>query len=244
MTTLRPFTLQRKQQWFLVALFVALSVAVTAWWLFFDGLDSLQSQLMYFNQQANSSDSKTVWLAVYALVCIFSQLLIVPSGSLILMAAGFIFSPIIAAGIFSVAQVLCSWPVYRLGTIVSRRFPDRFKQLTQKFKLPGDWHDVVQKEGFYATVVLRLTPVIPSAAACLIASGLGIRLWRFIPATMVVCWIRPLFFASLGGSLQTLAGLPNAINGIATLQPLILAFFAAVALLLVKIILHYKSRDT
>ncbi len=227
----------------LAALFVALSVAVTGWWLFFDGFDSLQSQLIHFNQQANSSDNKTFWLTIYALVCVFSQLLIVPSGSLILMAAGFIFSPLLAAGIFSVAQVLCSWPVYRLGTIVSRRFPDRFSQLTDRFKLPADWHQVIEKEGFYATVVLRLTPVIPSAAACLIASGLGIRLWRFIPATIAVCWIRPLFFASLGGSLQSLAGLSNAIDGADTLKPLVLAFFAAVALLVVKITLHYKSRN-
>jgi len=170
---------------------------------------------------------------------VLSQLLIIPSGSLILIAAGFIFSPLVAAGIFSVAQVICSWPVYGIGRTISEKFPQRFNSLTKRFKFPPGWERVVQQEGFLATVVLRLTPVIPSAAACLLAAGLAIGLQKFILATIVVCWIRPLFFASIGGSLQVLTDLSGA-SGNTAFKPLLLLFIAALVLLLLKVFLRIK----
>lgn len=224
-------------------MFLAISLAACLWWIFFDGFESLQRQLIGFNEQVQGADSKVLWVLVYAIVCLISQLFIVPSGSLILMAAGFVFSPLLAAGIFSIAQILCSWPVYLFGRHISERYPDRFERLTQRFKLPAGWYEMVQKEGFFATVVLRLTPVIPSAAACLLAAGLGISLHRFIAATIAVCWIRPLFFASLGASLQSLSNLSEAVDSAAVLRPLLLVFFAAMVLFVVKLVINFKSRN-
>ncbi len=235
--------LSSKYQWLLLSLFIILSVTITGWWLLFDGLAVLQNQIAYFTNHENYISKKTLWLSIYAVVCLVSQLLIVPSGSLILIAAGFIFSPIAATAIFSLAQVLCSWPVYKMGAFISRKYPEQLRRWVQKFQLPANFDHAVQQEGFYTTVVLRLTPVIPSAAACLIASGLGIGLRSFIPATIAVCWIRPLFFASMGGSLQSLTNLTESVDSKAV-APLLLVFFAALALLVVKIILHYKSRNT
>ena len=225
----------------LVALFVIVSVVGSVWIIAFDGLTFIQAMLQGLNNRVADSSNLPVWLAAYALLCLISQLLVIPSGSLILIAAGFIFSPLLAAGIFSIAQVLCSWPVYRIGKIISDKFPRRFELLTNKFHFPPDWDRLVEKEGFVATVVLRLTPVIPSAAACLLAAGLNISLARFIPATIAVCWIRPLFFASVGGSLQALSAISSATTS-SVLKPLLLLFVAAVILLLVK--LYLRMRDT
>ena len=225
----------------LVALFVIVSVVGSVWIIAFDGLEFIQTLLQGLNNRVADSCNLPVWLAAYALLCLISQLLVIPSGSLILIAACFIFSPLLAAGIFSIAQVLCSWPVYRIGKIISDKFPRRFELLTNKFHFPPDWDRLVEKEGFVATVVLRLTPVIPSAAACLLAAGLNISLARFIPATIAVCWIRPLFFASVGGSLQALSALSSATTS-SVLKPLLLLFVAAVLLLLVK--LYLRMRDT
>lgn len=225
----------------LAGIFVVASVAGTIWITAFDGLELIQTLLHGLNSRVTDSSSLPVWLAAYALLCLLSQLLVIPSGSLILIAAGFIFSPVLAAGIFSVAQVLCSWPVYRIGKIIFDKFPNRFELLTRRFSFPPDWDRLVQKEGFVATVVLRLTPVIPSAAACLLAAGLNISLARFIPATIAVCWIRPLFFASVGGSLQALSALSGVATTSAALKPLLLLFAAAVLLLLIK--LYLRRRD-
>ena len=71
--------------------------------------------------------------------------------------------------------------------------------------------------------------------------GFNISLARFIPATIVVCWIRPLFFASVGGSVQALSALSSATTS-SVLKPLLLLFVAAVLLLLVK--LYLRMRDT
>lgn len=215
------------------------------WMIAFDGMAMLQELLKNLNDRAGKSTEITsaensLWLIGYAFVCLFSQLLIIPSGSLILIAAGFIFSPLIATIIFSVAQVLCSWPVYRMGELIGEKFPQRFEVLTSKFSLPPNWHKLVQQEGFIATVVLRLTPVVPSAAACLLAAGMNIGLKRFIPATIAVCWIRPLFFASLGGSLQALTGLSE-VSASAAIAPLLLLFIAALLLLVVKLYLRRLS---
>ena len=91
------------------------------------------------------------------------------------------------------------------------------------------------------TVVLRLTPVIPSAAACLLAAGLGVDLRKFLAATAAVCWIRPLFFASVGGSLQALSALPNALSTSSVFGPLLLLAIAALLLLIVKLTMRYKA---
>lgn len=231
-------------KWFIVlwpVLFIVASVAGSLWLIFFGGLEFVQTQLTVLNDHVQGAANKPLWLVMYAVLCLISQLLVIPSGSLMLIAAGFIFSPLLAAAIFSVAQVLCSWPVYKLGEVANSRFPNRFKLFSERFKFPQDWQHVVNQEGYLSTVVLRLTPVIPSAAACLIAATLGIGLRKFIPATIAVCWIRPLFFASVGGSLQALTGLADAAAGLTTFKPLLLLFVASVLLLLVKIVLRLKQ---
>lgn len=216
------------------------STLATVWLLAFDGVATLQSLMGFIDANARVARNDAVWLLAYSGICIVSQLLVVPSGSLILIAAGFIFTPLVATAIFSLAQVLCSWPVYSAGEAISKRFPERFSQYTARLKPDSDWPKRVQREGFFASIVLRLTPVIPSAAACLLAAGFGIRRRHFIPATVVVCWIRPLFFASIGGSLQALSSAPDALSSAAT-GPLLLLFFASVLLLLVKYYLGEKS---
>ena len=235
----RPGFYNRHFIWLLIALFIVASVAGSIWLLVFDGLVVVQNALVNINSHVEGASGKMPWLVAYAFVCLLSQLLIIPSGSLILIAAGFIFSPLVAAGIFSVAQVICSWPVYGIGRTISEKFPQRFNSLAKRFKFPPGWERVVQQEGFLATVVLRLTPVIPSAAACLLAAGLAIGLQKFILATIVVCWIRPLFFASIGGSLQVLTDLSGA-SGNTAFKPLLLLFIAALVLLLLKVFLRIK----
>lgn len=225
----------------LAGLFILASVVGSVWLIAFDGLAYVQALLNGINSRVENYGNTVLWLCAYAILCLLSQLLVIPSGSLILIAAGFIFSPLPAAAIFSIAQVLCSWPVYRIGKIISDKFPQRFELLTDKFSFPPDWDRLVQKEGFLATVVLRLTPVVPSAAACLLAAGLNISLVKFIPATIAVCWIRPLFFASIGGSLQALSALSTTPTS-SVLLPLLLLFLAAVMLLLLK--LYLRMRDT
>ena len=63
--------------------------------------------------------------------------------------------------------------------------------------LPVRWRGflaIVREEGVLVGIVLRLAPVVPSAAACLIAAGLGIKFGVFMLGTVAAAWVRPLFF--------------------------------------------------
>lgn len=224
---------------YLLAAFLVASILGTVWLMLFDGVETLQWLMGFIDAKAQVARGNALWLFVYGVICIVSQLLVVPSGSLILIAAGFIFTPLVATAIFSVAQILCSWPVYMAGEVISKRFPDRFPQYAARLKVKSDWTKLVQREGLLASIVLRLTPVIPSAAACLLAAGFSIKFRHFIQATIAVCWIRPLFFASIGGSLLVLTSAPDALAAAAT-GPLLLLFVASILLLLVKYYLGEK----
>ena len=225
----------------LAAAFVAASVVISVWLLLFGGAEYLYSQLVDLNEVSNSGVISHNWLAVYAILCFVVQLLILPAGSLILVAAGFFFSPLLAMVIFSTVQVLCSWPVYKAGQLIFQNAPDRYQKLVARLKLPAQWQHAVEDEGFFVTVVLRLTPIIPSAAACLLAAGMNVRLRHFILATVAICWVRPLFFASIGGSLQSLTQLPEATSGSSALKSLLLLFFAACVLLVCKLLLRRRA---
>ena len=57
---------------------------------------------------------QAAWL-LFAVLTLISQLLIVPSGSLLLMAGGFLLGAMPAALIYALIQVLTTWPVIWLG---------------------------------------------------------------------------------------------------------------------------------
>ena len=222
-------------------LFIAISVGVTFWLMGLDGVQVVLDYLVSLGEKIGRVGSEPKWLIIYSLVCLFSQLLIVPSGSLILIAAGFVFSPLLAAGIFAITQILSTWPVFKMGIFLRSRFPGRFKAEGILAKLPDHLLKTVRSEGFMAAVTLRLTPVVPSAAACLLAVGLGIKLGVFLAATAVVCWIRPLFFASIGGSLQSLALLKSGDVKANSFLPLLAIFLTALLIFVTKLIIRYRS---
>jgi uncharacterized membrane protein YdjX (TVP38/TMEM64 family) len=87
------------------------------------------------------------------------------------------------------------------------------------------------QDGIWASVVLRLTPVIPNAPACMIAAAAGIDLRAFMIGSVLAGWVRPLYFASLGATLGSLAQISEltAVD-VRTLLPL-LGLCAATALL-------------
>ena len=123
----------------LAVAFVAASVAISVWLLIFGGAEYLYSQLVSVYELSASGVTSNKWLAIYTLLCFVVQLLILPAGSLILVAAGFIFSPLLAVAIFSTVQILCSWPVYKAGqhifnSVVKTAFAQRRKTLRNNLK--------------------------------------------------------------------------------------------------------------
>ena len=215
------------------------SVLVTVWVLLFDGADLVQ-QLIYraaSYAQSVGGEYNARMLIIYSVVCLITQLIVVPSGSMILIVAGFVLGPVLAAGIFSVAQVMALWPVYKVASVSLQVGEKSWLHRFQASLLASPAARALKKEGIVAGIVLRLTPVIPSAAACCLAAALKIPLKAFAIATVLVCWVRPLFFASVGGALLELSSLKSTIAGGAAIDlwPILLVFFASILLLLVRL---------
>lgn len=228
-----------------VWLLIAISVLGSVWVLLFNGAEVIRYHIL-----AAASYAGTQWqinparlVAMYFCICLTTQLIVVPSGSVILMVSGFILGPTLAAGVFSIAQIVATYPVYRVAQFFSNRGKKgRFNSLLEDYsvaKMAGS----LEQEAVATGMVLRLTPVIPSAAACFLAALLRLSLKSFFVATLLVCWIRPLFFASVGGAVKELSGLRGAIDGKASVNiwPLLVVFIAAVILLISRLWLRRQQ---
>ena len=221
-----------------------MSVLGTVWLVSSDGVSQLQAVLEIARQNTQVMRSNPAWWLVYAVACFVSQLLVLPSGSVLLIIAGFVFQPLAAAAVFALAQVLTAIPVYKLGQWIAKHAPQRLARLQLTWRARSRWQDALQSESVLATFVLRLTPVFPSAIASILAASLRIPLSTFVFATALVCWIRPLFFASLGASMRSMTD----INELSDLQrldrglPLILLFVAVLLLLLARLYLRSQQR--
>ncbi len=222
---------------------LAASVLATVWLLGFNGVQQLKAAIATLNLLEQTPVRDPIWIISYAVICIVSQCLIVPSGSLILIAAGFIFGPIVATVIYSVAQVLTTWPVVSFSRWLLDNYQPRILDRLLSLSAVSRVIDAVGQEDFMAGVVVRLTPVIPSAAACLLAVSVNLRFISFMLATVCVCWVRPLFFASVGGAVRQLSSLEVALQQTESIDPtpILLVFVSSVLLLLVRLWLRRKA---
>ena len=213
-------------------------------WLVALLLLSIGASAMLLNQDAASivtrvqgivGDSPVIALALFALLSLVSQLLIVPSGSLLLMMGGFLLGALPAALIYALIQIITTGPVIWLG---QRGGVARAEaQLEAASPLLAHLADSLRAAPFSLSLVLRLTPVIPSAVGCLLSVLFGIPRTTFILVTALVCWVRPLFFASIGAALPTLQRLsdPADVLDPTDLWPLLLVFIGALGLLLSRV---------
>ena len=190
-------------------------------------------------QQHHSS--QTAWLLCFAALSLSLQLLIVPSGSLLLVGAGFVFGVLPSVVIYMLMQCIAIWPIYWLCRFCLQRnrwgLQDKVNVLLEKSGVCR----VTGSEPLISGMVLRLTPVLPSAAASSIASVAGIQASVFFLATVLAGWVRPLFFASIGGAVKEFSGFASTLSGEFHVAPLLLVFFAVLLLLAVKLWLRHRG---
>ncbi|MEM7258593.1 MAG: VTT domain-containing protein [Pseudomonadota bacterium] len=220
--------------WWTVLVLLVASVVATTWILAFDGV--AQATDWFWQAFSWVDANRGAALLVFFVISLVSQMIVMPSGSLMLLFAGFALGGWAAAGVFAVAQFLTAWPMYYLSgrAIVSVEQGFLKGTATEKIENIRGQLQALKGNDFLASALLRLTPVIPSAGACLLAAVSKISLTPFLLATAVTCWIRPLFFASSGAALSEVVLRGSAIAAIEQLNlwPLLLVF-VAVAILFV-----------
>lgn len=233
-----------KQHLALAALLVLglISVLLVVWLGLLGG-----TELFAESSSASIAASSRNWqLVAFILIASVSLWLVIPSGSLLLIGAGFVFGAATATGLYYLLHCIFCWPVYQLARqgLVGSSAEGTTTPL-EKY-VPAHWVPTLvnlQNEPLLASLALRLIPVIPNAIACVTAPLLGIGFKPFFIATIVSCWVRPLFYASIGAGISELSELrnPEALVSQVDSLPMIGLGLSALALLLARLFILRKK---
>jgi len=188
-------------------------------------------------------DNRVYVVLSFVFLTLISQFLVIPSGSVLMIGGGFLLGSLPAAFIYTALLPLTGFIV---GTITAssslRKWVD---SLIHKHQKAAKIVDLVKNEPFTLSAVLRLTPIIPAAIAAMVASTLKVRHTTFIFATMCVGWVRPLFFASIGGAAQSLTQIQDDPISMSqrSIVPLSVLAISAILNLLVRCWLRWKRES-
>ena len=182
----------------------------------------------------------------FLLAAFILQLFILPTGTIAMLTGGFLFGAPLAAALYYGAQIMAAPVVFgavrlgfgsfadsRLDGLVKRYLPDRFSSILE----------IARSEGLLAAISLRLAPVITSPVVPILAAASGIKLSALLAGTVLVGWVRPLFWASVGATAHSLAEVTSSSDFLAkvNLTPLLLAFAAAGAIFVARLALKMRA---
>jgi len=136
----------------------------------------------------------------FALVFFLSQLVAIPSGTVLLILSGTLLGWWMGL-VFHIAMMAAAVPVFLAARahpqqalhLAERWLPKRFWQAHARGLLAGCQHHAA-----LSTMALRLLPIVPSAGCTLVVAALGGRLAGFMTGTLLAGWVRPVAFATLG----------------------------------------------
>ncbi len=187
-------------------------------------------------------------VALVAFLCLafVLQLLVLPTGTITMLAGGFLFGAPIAAGLYYVAQLFAAPVVFGAARLGFGRFADeKIGGLVQRDKSGrlAAILEIARSEGVLAAVALRLAPVITSPVVPILAATAGIQLTSLMTGSVLASWIRPLFWASIGATVHSVAQItnPSEILQKVSLTPILLAFAAAALLFVLRIVLKART---
>ncbi len=216
------------------AALIALSLLALAAFVALGGKDALLTMLARLETETAARPAMA--LAIYALVCLVTQMIVVPSGTVLALAGGYLLGMFPAGGILTGAGLISSVVVYHLarealsGNVAAyaARTPERTKAL-----------DALRAEGAAAVATLRLAPIVPNAVAATLSAGAGIGFATFMTASAVTIWVRPFAVASLGASLRQLS---DAARGVPASFTVAMAGLFAAALLILAARLFARAK--
>lgn len=169
-------------------------------------------------------------LALFAVWALAANCIVIPAGSVSLIAAGALFGPLWPALIWYGSQIVTAPLPHAFGRILKAESSTRriggksIDQWTLPFR--HRLASLVDPRPVMASVLLRLCPLVPSAVAALIAATIGIGLRPFLLGSLLVGWARPLYFTSVGASLKSLTE-PQSFSTASGMLPLFAIFLTA-----------------
>jgi len=188
-------------------------------------------------------DNRLYMVLSFVFLALISQFLVIPSGSILMIGGGFVLGSLPAAFIYTALLPLTGIIVSEVTA--SSSLKKWAQTLLLKHAKAAKIIELLKNEPFTLSAVLRLTPVVPAAIAAIIAATMSIKHTTFIVATLAVGWVRPLFFASIGGAVQSVSQLQEnpTIIGEINILPLALLAISAMLNLLVRCWLRWKRES-
>lgn len=141
-------------------------------------------------------------LALYALLCFLSQLVIVPSGTLIALGGGYLFGILAGGGVLAASALAANVAVFLIANSAFSGLVARYADAAPQRRRALD---ILQAEGAAGVVALRLSPIVPSALTATLSAAAGISLATFAIMSVLTIWVRPFAFAAAGASMRQLA---------------------------------------
>lgn len=140
------------------------------------------------------ADRYILFIAVLMIWSFFVFLTVMPLGTATILLAGYFLGPVAGAAQFA-SLVLASLILYETGR---ERDPVRLERDLSAYPKLARYAGFARRQGFWFSVLMRLVPVVPSAAASLAAAFFSVSRRDFILATLLAGWVRPVGFAVLG----------------------------------------------
>lgn len=142
------------------------------------------------------------------LLCfVLIQILLLPSGTAILLITGALLGPV-SGGLYFAAMLMATPGLYWLA----KSHPDHAQSTLRPWvdspslgPLLERGFSGIQSKPILATGMFRLLPVMPSAPAVLIAAALGLTLRGVLLGTLLFGGIRPMVIAIIGYSIGQMA---------------------------------------
>lgn len=196
-----------------------------------------------FIAEMSKLDNRVYVVICFVFLVLISQLLVVPSGSILMIGGGFLLGSLPAALIYTALLPVTGIIVGKVTE--SSSLKNWVATLLYKSNKVTRIVELLNHEPFTLSAVLRLTPVIPAAIAAIVASTFKVPHSTFIFATLCVGWVRPLFFASIGGTAHSLTQLHTGSSGTTELGilPILLLALCAILNLLVRCWIRWKRES-
>jgi uncharacterized membrane protein YdjX (TVP38/TMEM64 family) len=187
--------------------------------------------------QRQAAESPTQTLVLYALICFLSQLVIVPSGTLIALGGGYLFGMLAGGGVLALGALAANVIVFVLaGSAFSGWVSSYAEKAPQRRKAL----DILQAEGAAGVLALRLSPIVPSALTATLSAAAGISLATFAAMSLLTIWVRPFAFAAAGASMR---GLTDIAQGAPASTAMLISTLSLAGFLLFALRLYVRSRD-
>jgi len=144
-------------------------------------------------------------VAIYALIYVGATLLVLP-GSVLTLAAGFLYGPLWGTLLVSPVSVLSSTLAFLLGRSVAREWIQRRIAQNSRFAAIDN---AVAENGFKVVFLLRLSPIFPFALLNYALGLTRVRLRDYVLASFLGMLPGTFLYVYLGSSVASLASLAS-----------------------------------